>query len=292
MMKKTGLLFYTTIWFLVFAFSGSLTAQEGPVAETSVIPDADTVVTYKTIGDVLLKLHIIYPGSADLKKARPAIVFFFGGGWNSGSVTQFEPHAKYFASLGMVTVLADYRVKQRHGTTPFEAVADARSAMRFLRSNAAALHIDPEKIVASGGSAGGHLAAATAFLKGPDDPGEDLSVSTVPFALVLYNPVIDNGPGGYGYERVGNRYTEVSPAHNIRAGAPPAIFFLGTDDDLIPVATAQKFKQDMEAVGSRCDLFLYEGQKHGFFNFRNSEYYQKTLAETEKFLRSLGVISR
>jgi acetyl esterase len=48
----------------------------------------------------------------------------------------------------------------------------------------------------------------------------------------------------------------------------------------------------MEAVGSRCDLFLYEGQKHGFFNFRNSEYYQKTLLETEKFLRSLGLIGQ
>jgi acetyl esterase len=291
-MNKTGFLFFAALWFLVFAFTGSLTAQEGAGAVAPVIPDADTVVNYKTIGDVSLQLHIIYPGSGDLQEAPPAIVFFFGGGWNSGTVTQFEPHAKYFSSLGMVTILADYRVKQRHGTTPFEAIADARSAMRFLRSNAAALHIDREKIVASGGSAGGHLAAATAFLKGPDDPGDDLSVSTVPYALVLYNPVVDNGPEGYGYERIGNRYTEVSPAHNIRAGAPPSIFFLGTEDDLIPVATAQKFKQDMEAVGSRCDLFLYEGQKHGFFNFRNSEYYQKTLLETEKFLRSLGLIGQ
>jgi acetyl esterase len=289
-MNKTGKVFYTALWFLIFAGTGSLTAQEDVGAEAPAVADADTVVTYKTIGDVSLQLFIFYPGPANLQKASPAIVFFFGGGWNSGSVAQFEPHAKYFSSLGMVTVLADYRVKMRHGTTPFEAIADARSVMRFLRSNASTLHIDPEKIVASGGSAGGHLAAATAFLKGPDDARDDLSVSTVPFALVLYNPVIDNGPEGYGYERIGKRYKEVSPAHNIREGAPPAIFFLGTDDNLIPVAVAQKFKLDMEAAGSRCDLFLYEGQKHGFFNFRNSEYYQKTLLETEKFLHSIGLI--
>ncbi len=290
-MNKTGRIIFTALWYLVFGAAASLTAREGG-AKPPAVADADTVVTYKTIDTVSLQLSVFYPETAGRQKASPAIIFFFGGGWNSGSVTQFEPHAKYFSSLGMVTVLADYRVKQRHGTTPFEAIADARSAMRFLRSNATALHIDPEKIVASGGSAGGHLAAATAFLKGPDDPGDDMSVSTVPFALVLYNPVIDNGPEGYGYDRIGRRYTEVSPAHNVRKGAPPAIFFLGTEDDLIPVATAQKFKQDMETVGSRCDLFLYEGQKHGFFNFRNSEYYQKTLAETERFLRSLGLISR
>lgn len=52
-----------------------------------------------------------------------------------------------------------------------------------------------------------------------------ISGSTKPFALVLFNPVIDNGPGGYGRERIGDCYQEISPLHNISKGAAPAIIF-------------------------------------------------------------------
>jgi acetyl esterase/lipase len=118
-----------------------------------------------------------------------------------------------------------------------------------------------------------------------------LSVSCVPNALVLFNPVIDNGPAGYGYERIGKAYKNFSPLHNISEGVPPTIFFLGTNDHLIPVATARYYQAAMVKVGSRCDLFLYEDQPHGFFNFRNREYYNKTVLETDKFLISLGYLT-
>lgn len=265
-------------------------AQEEKNAADILPAEADTSVVYKIIGEVTLKLYLYYPEEWNIESGLPAMVFFFGGGWNAGSIAQFEPHARHFSRLGIVCVLADYRVKTRHNTTPFDAVSDAKSAIRYLKKNALSFHINPGRLIASGGSAGGHLAAATAFIPALDDPGDDLSVSPVPAALVLFNPVIDNGPEGYGYERIKDRYPEISPAHNIRSGAPPTIFFLGTRDDLIPVSTAEKFKKDMETAGNRCDLFLYEGQKHGFFNFRNTEYYHKTVKETESFLKSLGYL--
>ena len=265
-------------------------AQQEKKADDMTPGGADTAVVYKTIGQDALSLFFFYPGDWSRQAELPAMIFFFGGGWNAGTVTQFEPHARHFSKLGIVCMLADYRVKTRHNTTPFDAVSDAKSALRYLKKNAGSFGIDNEKIIASGGSAGGHLAAATAFIRGLDDPGDDLTVSPVPAALVLFNPVIDNGPEGYGYERIKDRYAEISPAHNIRAGAPPVIFFLGTEDDLIPVSTAEKFKKDMETAGNRCDLFLYEGQKHGFFNFRNTGYYEKTVRETETFLKSLGYL--
>ena len=56
-----------------------------------------------------------------------------------------------------------------------------------------------------------------------DEAGEDTSVSCVPQALVLFNPVYDNGPKGYGHERVGEYWQDFSPMHNIRKGMPPAI---------------------------------------------------------------------
>ncbi len=104
---------------------------------------------------------------------------------------------------------------------------------------------------------------------------------------MLFNPVIDNGPGGYGYERIGDEYKDFSPLHNIKQGAPPTIMFLGTNDDLIPVETAEYYQKVMERVGSRCELRLYEGAGHGFFNYNNRKYYNETIKETDQFLKSL-----
>jgi acetyl esterase len=249
-------------------------------------------ILYKEVDSVSLYLHIDFPLGYNPSLSYPAMVFFFGGGWNGGNTGQFEPQAKYLASRGMVCFRAEYRVKGRHGTTPFESLKDAKSAMRYIRKHAREFGVDPDKIVASGGSAGGHLAVATAVIEGFNEEGEDLSVSCIPDALVLFNPVFDNGPGGYGYERIGDCYKDFSPLHNLRAGMPPAVVFLGTQDALIPVETARYFKTVMEKVGSRCDLFLYEGEGHGFFNFRNVENYQSTIEQTENFLVSTGFLHK
>jgi len=246
---------------------------------------------YKTIDASQLELTFLYPPDFDKSKKYPALIFFFGGGWKGGTTKQFEPQARYFAERGLVSVLADYRVSSRHGTTPFDAVRDAKSAIRFLRKYAKQLHLDDEKIIAAGGSAGGHLAAAAGNIVGLEEPGEQLKISSKPNALVLFNPVFDNGPDGYGYERIGERYPEISPLHNITAGAPPTIVFLGSKDPLIPVATAELYQQKMEVVGSRCDLQVYEGQSHGFFNYnRSPEHYYKTLRAADIFLASLGYL--
>jgi acetyl esterase/lipase len=243
---------------------------------------------YKTASGTPLKLWIFVPQGHKPSDSRPAAVFFFGGGWNGGTPGQFEPHARYLASRGMVAVVADYRVKSRQRTSPFECVADGKSAVRWLRSNAKRLGIDPERLAAGGGSAGGHVAAATGTLPGLDERDEDASISSKPNALLLFNPVYDNGPKGYGYSRVRERYKEISPMHNIRKGAPPTIVFLGDRDSLIPVKTAEDYKAKMIAVGARCDLHVYPGQKHGFFNIRNREHYAKTVIAMDKFLTSLG----
>lgn len=245
------------------------------------------VVTYKEIDTVKLNLFLYYPENYSKSKKYPAIVLFFGGGWLNGNIAQFEKQAKYFASRDMIAVLADYRIFKSHKTTPFEAVKDAKSAIRYLRNNSKSFNIDPERIVAGGGSAGGHLAAA-ADLTMLDEPTENLSVSSRPNALVLFNPVFDNGPGGYGYDRIGQRYPEISPLHNIRKGAAPTIVFLGSKDNAVPVQTAKVYKNKMEEAGSRCDLFIYPDQPHGFFN--KKAFFYKTVKQADIFLESLGYI--
>ncbi|MFP6693677.1 MAG: alpha/beta hydrolase fold domain-containing protein [Pirellulales bacterium] len=246
---------------------------------------------YKTVGDVHLYLYVFTPENHKAADRRPAAIFFFGGGWVGGTPTQFVDHCRYLASRGMIALVADYRVRSRHGTTPFECVKDGKSAIRWTRAHAERLGIDPDRIAAGGGSAGGHVAAATGNCPGLEEDGEDTTVSSKPNALLLFNPVYDNGPDGYGYDRVKDRYKEISPLHNIRKGAPPTIAFLGTKDKLIPVATAKKYQSAMQSVGSRCDLHLYEGQPHGFFNKRRSaEHYNKTVLEMDRFLKSLGYL--
>ncbi len=141
----------------------------------------------------------------------------------------------------MVAICAEYRTKKSHGTPPFECVKDAKSCVRWIRKNAKDLGIDGNRIAAAGGSAGGHLAAATATVANFDED-KDKSISCIPNALVLFNPVFDNGPDGYGYERVKDQYKKFSPIDNIKKGLPPTLVMLGTKDRLIPVKTAEKFK--------------------------------------------------
>lgn len=253
---------------------------------------AQETFMYKQVDSVQLFMDVYRPEETHKTEKLPAIVFFFGGGWNGGQKDQFLNQATYLSKRGMVCFLVDYRVKNFHGTSPFESLKDAKSAIRYVRKNAEMFGIDPNKIVAAGGSAGGHLAASTALISGFSESGEDSVINCVPNALVLFNPVIDNGPGGYGFKRIGEAYKDFSPLHNIRSGAPPTIIFVGTEDALIPVTTMEYYKTVMEKVKSRCDLFLYEDQKHGFFNYRNFEYYKATVEEADKFLQSLGYIDK
>ena len=252
----------------------------------------DRKITYKTVGEVNLQLHVFNPENHMPTDHRPCIVFFFGGGWIGGSPTQFYPHCQYLASRGMVAISAEYRVKSRNGTTPYECVKDGKSAIRWVRLHAEELGIDPRRIAAGGGSAGGHVAAATGMVKDFEEPSEDTAISSKPNALVLFNPVYDNGPEGYGYDRVKEHWRAFSPMHNIDEDTPPTIVFLGTKDKLIPVSTAEKYKGLMAQFGQRCDLHLYKGQPHGFFNYRKGKntYYFQTVIETDKFLASLGYI--
>lgn len=246
---------------------------------------------YKRLGNVELRLHIFHAHAAGAGP-KPCIVLFFGGGFVGGDPGQFYPHCQYFSGRGMEAMAAEYRIKSKHGVAPYECVADAKSAIRWVRRNAEELGIDPDRIVAGGGSAGGHLAAATGTLPGFDEPAEDPAVSARPNALVLFNPVYDNGPEAYGHERVKDRWREFSPLHNISAETPPTIVFMGTEDRLTPVETCKRFRDRMREEGVRSDLWVYEGHGHGFFNFadgRNPAYYA-TVYAADRFLASLGFL--
>jgi acetyl esterase/lipase len=173
-------------------------------------------------------------------------------------------------------------------------VEDGKSAMRYVREHAKEWGLDPNRIAAGGGSAGGHVAAATATIE-RFDSGKNLNVSPVPDALVLFNPVYDNGPNGYGYERVKDYWEYFSPMHNLKAGGPPAIVFFGDSDALVPVSTAEAYQKRMQELGMRSELQVFANQSHGFFNWNkdntsNKEIVTATFSAMDTFLTSLGYL--
>lgn len=265
-------------------------------AETELVPvaGAEVEVYKKASGDDLRIYRFDPPGHNPAIDSRPAIVFFFGGGWNGGSVTQFVPHGRYLSERGMVVFLADYRVKSRQDTAPDACVADGKSAVRWIRENSKLLGVDPKKVAAGGGSAGGHVAAAAGICDGLEEAGEDSKVSSKPDLLALFNPVYDNGPDGYGHSRIEKWFPAISPAHNITKDDPPTIVFLGTEDKLIPVSTAESFREKQEAAGIDSELHLYEGEPHGFFNLRlgkgKPDHFLDTVLKLDAFLVKHGYL--
>jgi len=246
------------------------------------------VETYRTIDSTELKLWIF--GESDPNAKKPAIVFFFGGGWRGGSPAQFEKQARHFAKRGMIAITADYRVKSRHGVHVVECVKDAKAAIAWVREHAQRLGIDPDKIAASGGSAGGHLAACTGTISG-------FGSDERPNAMILFNPACTLAPiAGWeppgdkavdlSTERFGVEAQVISPAHHIGPHTPPTLILHGKQDTTVPYASVVAFESEMKKAGRPCKLVGYDGADHGFFN--RGKDYAKALAEADAFLVELG----
>lgn len=280
---------------LAVSLAGTVNAAEkkkgpDPVSELAAKLEPKRVVVYKRVQDRELHLHIFEPEGFRVTDRRPCFIAIHGGGWTGGEPRRFYPFAAHFAKLGMVGISLEYRlINKKLGTTPFECVKDGRSAVRYVRRHAAELGLDPQKITVSGGSAGGHVAAATALFNGIDEPGEDTSVSSVPNALVLYFPVIDTSTEGYGNAKCGERWREISPVHQVKPGVPPTIVFHGTGDTTTPFKGAKAFDEAMRQAGNRCELIVHEGGKHGYLMFDRA-LFQESLKRSEQFLASLGFL--
>ncbi|MDB4582877.1 alpha/beta hydrolase [Draconibacterium sp.] len=275
---KRGLIFLIVILF----FGLNSQAQSYSVKKKNLV--------YKEVDGVVLEMTIYTPdvqGDGPL----PAIVFFFGGGWVSGTPTHFQLQAEYLASRGIVAICPDYRTKNKHNTSPFECVKDARSAMRYIKMNGKILRVDPDKVVAAGGSAGGHLACCTAMIDNVNEEGDNLQVSPNPFALVLFNPVVDTSKKGYGQSKMAGREFEISPVHHITSNVPSTLIMHGKDDTTVPFENVKRFDQTMKQAGNECKLVGYNKQGHGFFNYnKKPKYFKKTLTQTEKFLEGFELL--
>jgi len=244
-------------------------------------------VPYKKTPQGELCLYILRPVPAAMaaQKPLPAIIYFTGGGWVNGTPDSMMGNVEWFREQGIIGISADYRVKSRHGTSPVECVKDAKSAIRFVRKNAKQLGIDQNLIIAAGGSAGGHIAAA-AVLPGNDEPDEDTSVSSRPNALVLHNPVL-----GLGFrEDFFAAHPDCSPILGVGPGWPPTILMNGTADTTTPYAAAEEFVKKMTAAGNVCELITMQGGQHSCDWPATNPNFRPSLTKMTEFLRKNAII--
>jgi len=242
----------------------------------------DQRIVYKTVDDKALVLHAFSPRRQDSSHTpTPAIVLFHGGRWLYGNPRSFYPQCQFFAERGYHCFSAQYRLGVAYHVDVRELIEDAQDALKFIGDHALELHIDPKNIIAGGGSSGGHLAAMLGLGNSRSD-----SELPRPSALLLYNPMLDLSPGKPDHHLVKNYWRSVSPHHHIDDRAPPTLIMVGSDDPEVPLATAQAFCKGMGDHDRRCDLEIYEGQSHGFFN--TEPYLESSSARAIDFLDSLA----
>ena len=283
------------------------TLQDFPLPPNSI--DGAKTYIYKTENNFDLPIYLFIPTNhSNSDEKRTAVVFFHGSGWKSGSVLQFADYARLLSIHGMVTALAEYRVKDRYDATPFDGLEDVKSAIRWLRHNTDNFKIDKNKIVAAGASAGGHLALSAAVFNNNLNNNQDtLKTTSAPDALVLFSTVVDTSSAGYkdseGLKLFNGNNLKLSPIIHLKQGLPPTLILHGTNDKWIPFSSISRFVSLMQDVGNNIQLVPFSGRGHHFYGHPNylesrprlaslsaKSDFAMTLYLMEKFLYELNMM--
>lgn len=265
---------------------------------------------YKQVGRFKLTAHLFLPERTPGAAPLPVVAFFHGGGWVDGTPLWGYPWCQHLYERGLAAVSFAYRLVNQQTVTPLESIQDARSAIRWLRAHAAELGLDPARVVASGFSAGGYLAACAALLDSSsalldassalltissallddcDDPSDDLQLSARPDALLLISTPVDICTDAWFMELLDGRMPcqDLSPASQVRPGLPPSAFFQAGQDDMVPYASVAQFVEQMRQAGNRCELFSYPESDH-FLGGPESPLRLEIVERMAQFLISLG----
>lgn len=248
------------------------------------------IETYKKVDGFQLDIHLFLPDSA-FTTPRPVIVYFSGGSWTEGNPEWAFYNCAAYAKKGWVAASVEYRLADSHGTTPFEAVKDARSAIRWLRQHAATYRIDTNRIVATGNSAGGHLVLATALAGKWNESTDDLHYSPTPNLLLVnagvYDFITDKNTAWVAKDlKDKNVVKEISPVHLVQKGLPPMLLIHGTSDQSVPYSTARTFATVSRQLGNDLEFHTLEGAGHAIWFDRR--FTPKITALRTAFLKKYG----
>lgn len=249
------------------------------------------IKTYKTVEGLDLDLHIFLPDTSSQKNKKSVIVYFHGGSWTEGTPEWDFYNCANYAKKGWVAVAVEYRIADRHETTPFEAVKDARSAIRWLRMNAELYNIDTAKIVASGNSAGGHLVLTAAMANEINENTDNLNFSASPNVLLVNSGVFDlSSDASTAWISKGltdkSYVQKISPQHLLKKGLPPMLIVHGTNDQSVDYSTAKFFAEEMKKMGNDIEFHTVEGAHH--YIWYDRRFSGKVAEMRKEFLKKYG----
>ena len=242
------------------------------------------IYSYKEEDGVTREMEIHFPKDHDAAtESVPGIIMFHGGGWGGGKRDQFRYLCHYFAKRGLVAATVSYRLATKadngEGSRKRVCITDAKSAIRWYKQNAEKLGIDVHRIIAGGGSAGGHVSLLATTNPELNDPHDNREHDTSVVAYLLFNPALGMADA---------KDSEVDFLQHIRPDFPPAIVFFGSEDEKWLKGWNAAYTK-MQSLDIRSvELWIAEAQEHSFFN--KQPWQDMTIRASDGFLKALGFI--
>jgi acetyl esterase/lipase len=208
------------------------------------------------------------------------VLLIHGGAWMQGDRSQLHGYGVFLGRQGYTSVACEYRLSWE-AKWPAQ-LEDVKLALRWMRANSGQLGIDPDKIVVSGNSAGGHLSlmlAATPQIADFDGTGGYADVPAHVAAAVAFYPPTNLGvPAGsdqdpeldavrialFGDDRSIARIRGASPISYVRADFPPTLLLTGNADTVVAPDESMRMYRALTGAGARAELHVYEGAPHAF----------------------------
>lgn len=284
--------FYFTSFFIL-SCSLLLNAEEFSVESNVVYGEVDGQKLLVDIGTP--KAPAIAP--------RPALILVHGGGWVEGSKEAVRWATEGLAREGYVSFGINYRLMKDGKNTWPAQIDDVQRAVRWIRANAAKYGVDPNRIGAFGGSAGGHLVSLLGTMDTRDNSDKALATYSSRVQCVVdmngpadlskgfaqtsggqgngwVNSLITNLMGGTPTEKP-TVYQEASPITHVDAKSAPFLIFHGKVDDIVPVAQSEWLHAALQKAGVESTLVLFEGEGHDFKQQANQDRF---VEEFRKFI--------
>ena len=224
------------------------------------------------------KLDLAMPSEPG-DEPRPAIVFIHGGGWRNGDkrASGFLNPTLSYAEKGYVCITTNYRLTTRDRWRIDHCIADVKNAVRWLRANAEKYNIDPNRIGATGNSAGAHLSVMLgicppqAGMEG-NGPYSDYSstvqavvASATPTSFLI--PMSDRAPEPSQLE---SQSKSISPITYVSAESPPMLLFHEESDRTVGVYHSDTFVQALREAGAEDVNYVLFGDGTGHGTFRQN----------------------